>query len=76
MWCIVKKPDEVIVHHGRTEGEATIIWERNETGPQKIEFFRETVRDSLYEIVGWGYYGDDNPNLAPRFWFLGTYRRK
>lgn len=76
LWCVVIKPDETVVHTGETEGEHTIIWRRSLTRPLKLEYFRETVADDQYTIRGWGYYGDDEPDLAPRTWFLGTYERE
>lgn len=75
MLCIVHKPDETVRHEGHLEDEHTIIWQRSERAPLKIEYFRETVLQDSYTIIGWGYYGDDDPALTPRTWFLGEYRR-
>ncbi len=75
MLCIVDKPDERIVHSGSLDGPATIIWQRSERNPLKIEYFRESVSSDTYEIVGWGYYGDDDPDRSPQTWFYGSYRR-
>lgn len=75
MWCVVKKPNETIVHEGATNGLAMIIWQREEEKPQKIEYFVETVTYDSYEIVGWGYYEGDDKNLAPRYWYYGDYSR-
>ena len=75
LWCVVKKPDETIVHHGFLDGEDTIIWQRNLKSPLKIEYFRETVEGDFYKIWGWGYYGDDDPTLTPRLWFIGDYNK-
>ena len=75
MWCIVVKPDETVIHSGETDGDDTIIWQRNVAAPLKIERFRETVTDSAYTIWGWGYYGEDDPNLSPKLWFWGDYKR-
>ena len=75
MWCIVQKPDEQIIHTGSLQGEHTIIWERALEKPLKIEHFRETVLAESYEIIGYGYYGDDDPQLGPRTWFHGKYQR-
>jgi len=36
MWCVVKKPDETVIHEGDAENN-TIIWQRNERSPQKID---------------------------------------
>ena len=75
MWCIVQKPDELIIHSGSLQGEHTIVWERALDNPLKIEHFCETVFAQSYEIVGYGYYGDDDPKLGPRTWFHGNYQR-
>lgn len=76
MWCVVVKPDETVIHAGRTEGEKTIIWQRHEKNPQKVEYFKETVDTSLYEIIGYGYYEGDELNLSPKYWFYGKYLRQ
>ncbi|WP_020527926.1 hypothetical protein [Flexithrix dorotheae] len=73
--CVVNKPDEKVVHQGRLDQEHTIIWSRNISNPLKIEYFRETVRQDSYTIIGWGYYGDDNPKLSPKTWFRGDYKK-
>lgn len=75
LWCVVKKPEETIVHSGSLADSTTLIWQRDEREPLKIEYFRETVRQDEYVIVGWGYYGDDDPQLTPRYWFRGRYER-
>ena len=78
MLCIVKKPDETVIHDGYIDAEDdhTIIWHREESTPQKIEFFRETVLENTYEIIGWGYYEGDDTTLSPRLWFHGKYVRQ
>lgn len=77
MLCIVKKPDEIVIHDGYIDNDNhTIIWHRTETTPQKIEFFRETVLEKTYEIIGWGYYEGDDVKLSPRLWFYGKYVRQ
>ncbi len=76
MWCVVKKPDETVMHKGSTEDNNTIIWQRNEKDPQKIEYFKETVSQQFYEIIGWGYYQGDDPKLSPRLWFYSKYERQ
>ena len=76
MWCIVNKPHEKVVHHGKTEGEKTIIWFQNQKTPQRIEYFQETVDELFYEIIGYGYYDGDDINLSPRLWFYGKYERQ
>lgn len=75
LWCVVKKPDETVIHSGRTEGVNVIIWQRELHNPLKIEYFRETVLENEYHITGWGYYGDDDPNLTPQLWFEALYHR-
>ncbi len=76
MWCIVRKPDETVIHTGNTEGDSTIIWERNEKTPQKIEYFKEIVSSQFYEIIGWGYYQNDDPKKSPKLWFYAKYEKQ
>ncbi|HFA51846.1 MAG TPA: hypothetical protein ENJ95_22750 [Bacteroidetes bacterium] len=76
MWCVVRKPGERVIHKGSTEGEHTIIWQRNESSPQRIEYFKETVGDDYYEIIGWGYYEGDDVKLSPPLWFYAKYERE
>ena len=73
--CVVIKPNDTVVHDGYLEKENTIIWQRNEKTPQKVEYFRETVDQQFYEIIGWGYYDGDDLSLSPKFWFYGKYER-
>lgn len=75
LWCVVRKPEETVIHRGTPLSERTLIWSRDEIDPQKVEYFRETVSDSLYTILGWGYYEGDDPQKMPPFWFSATYRR-
>ena len=75
LWCIVDKPNEQIRHEGCWEKPTTIIWQGVHQHPFKIEYFRETVSDSAYTIVGWGYYGNDDPTKSPKTWFWGDYRK-
>ncbi len=75
LWCVVVKPDETVIHQGILVDETTIIWARSKKTPLKIERFRETVQADVYTIYGWGYYGDDDPNMPPRMWFRGVYHR-
>lgn len=75
LWCVVQKPDETIVHHGSMQDASTLIWQRDERDPLKIEYFHESVEGDYYKIIGWGYYGDDNPKLSPKTWFVGDYSR-
>ena len=76
MWCVVHKPEETVIHNGSREGTNTIIWQRNEKKPQRVEFFKETVGAEYYEIIGWGYYAGDDLSLTPRLWFYSKYERK
>ncbi len=75
LFCILNKPQEKIIHTGNYLGNNTIIWSRKILKPLKIEFFKEKVDSTKYIIVGWGYYGKDNPNLTPRTWFYGNYSK-
>jgi len=50
MWCIVNKAHETVIHHGKTDGKQTIIWQQNQESPQKIEFFQETVNEKFYGL--------------------------
>jgi hypothetical protein len=74
--CVVRKPDETVVHQGILEEPHTIVWRRKLDAPFKEEYFRETVRGDVYEIVGWGYYGDVDTTLSPPLWFHGRYERR
>lgn len=76
LWCVVKKPDKTVVLRGHLEAGHTIVWQRSVENPFTIEYFRETVKGERYTIVGWGYYGDDDPQLSPRLWFRGEYLRQ
>lgn len=73
LWCVVRKPDETVIHRGQLQGTNTIIWSRDERNPLKVEYFQETVEDSRYTIRGWGYYNGANPDKMPPFWFRATY---
>lgn len=75
MWCVVRKPNETVIHEGSKEGENTIIWQRTEQNPQRVEYFKETVRATTYEIIGWGYYEGDDLNKMPKTWFYAQYQR-
>lgn len=74
MWCVVKKSDELVIHKGLTDGTNTIIWYSENT--EKSEYFKETVSTQFYEIIGWGYYGEDDREMTPRLWFYGKYERQ
>lgn len=76
MWCVVRKPDETVIHTGNTENDTTIIWKRNEKTPQKIEYFKEIVSGEFYEIIGWGYYQNDDPAKSPKLWFYAKYEKQ
>lgn len=75
MWCVVRKPDDTVIHEGSLEGSRTIIWQRNRPKPQSIEYFRETVLKDTYSIIGWGYYEGDDLEKMPKYWFLAEYNR-
>ena len=74
--CIVNKPDEQVIHKGSIPTDSTIVWERSEKNPLKIEYFYEEVTPRTYSIIGWGYYGDVDPNLSPPMWFSAVYERQ
>ncbi|MEM8908639.1 MAG: hypothetical protein AAGD05_12385 [Bacteroidota bacterium] len=76
MWCVVQKPDELIVHKGSLKDAQTIIWQSQQEAPQKIEYFQERVSEKYYEIIGYGYYDGDDTDLSPRLWFYGKYERQ
>ena len=75
MYCVVKKPDDLVIHDGMTEGKDTIIWRRDRKSPLSVEYFRETVAKDTYTIIGWGYYAGDDTTKAPRLYFSATYSR-
>lgn len=75
LWRVIHKPDETIIREGTMDGPETIIWQRNEQNPQKIEYFRETVSGDTYTVLGWGYYEGDDTSLMPRYWYYGFYKR-
>ena len=75
MICVVNKPDEQVLHLGEVPADQTIIWQRSLQDPTKVEYFYEWVEGDTYSILGWGYYGQDDPQLTPRMWFYATYRR-
>lgn len=71
--CFVYKPNETVIHDGEYFGNNTIVWKRSLSNPLKIEYFKETVKNGHYKIIGWGYYGNDDPTLTPRYWFYADY---
>ncbi len=75
-WCVVQKPDEMVIHGGVSKGESTIIWSRDEKTPLKVEYFQETVGEKYYEIIGWGYYKGDDTDLTPKLWFYSKYEKQ
>ncbi|MEZ5042330.1 MAG: hypothetical protein R2828_20695 [Saprospiraceae bacterium] len=75
MWCVVRKPNETVIHQGTHKGENTIVWQRQEQQPQRIEYFHETVLPNTYEIIGWGYYDGDDITKMPKTWFYAQYQR-
>lgn len=77
MWCIVRKPDETVIHQGATLPPETIIWQRNIQAPaQRIEYFKETVLENNYYIIGYGYYDGDDPKMMPKLWFYAAYEKQ
>lgn len=73
--CFVHKPNETVIHNGEYLGNNTIVWQRSLSNPLKIEYFKETVNNDHYKIIGWGYYGSDDPALTPRYWFYADYEK-
>jgi len=76
LWCVVRKPDETVIHEGEKDGDHVLVWQRSEQNPQKIERFRETVKRDTYEIIGYGYYEGDDTTKTPKYWFYGRYERQ
>jgi hypothetical protein len=74
LWCVVQKPTEKIVHQGRFVAPNTLIWSRSEKAPLRKEYFEETVSEDNYQILGYGYYGTDDPTLSPKTWFIANYQ--
>ncbi len=75
LWCVVHKPDDVVLHRGVLVSSDTIVWTRDRQSPLAIEHFEEQVAKHRYTIRGWGYYGADDPKLAPRLYFDAIYTR-
>ncbi len=75
LYCVVDKPDDLVVHTGEVPGDDTIIWSRDRAEPLAVETFVETVKGETYTIIGWGMYEGDDPNRGPRLFFEATYRR-
>lgn len=73
--CVVNKPDEQVIHQGMIPADSTIIWGRDLSDPTKVEYFYEEIKANTYFIVGWGYYGEDDPELTPKTWFYAAYDR-
>ncbi|MEM7371269.1 MAG: hypothetical protein AAF587_21820 [Bacteroidota bacterium] len=73
--CLVQKPDDRVIHSGSLLDKHIIIWERSISAPKNIEYFYEQVELDTYYILGWGYYGEDDPSLSPKTWFYGEYHR-
>jgi hypothetical protein len=76
LWCLVTKPDEVVIHSGTNPAKDTIEWQRDLKSPLKIEYFYESVTPTTYSIVGYGYYGNDKPDLMPRTYFYAQYQKQ
>jgi NADPH-dependent 2,4-dienoyl-CoA reductase/sulfur reductase-like enzyme len=75
LYCVVRKPDDLVIHTGSRPTPDTIIWQRDRSEPLALEWFKETVSSESYTIVGWGYYGSDDPTRAPRTFFHARYVR-
>lgn len=75
LFCIVDKPEEKVIHKGFIDKEGFIIWSRNEELPLRKEYFKEKAVGDTYSIIGYGYYGDDDPSLSPKMWFKGIYKK-
>ncbi len=76
MWCVVHKPNDTVIHEGSIPNKTTIIWQSSQKSPLKVEYFYEIVTDAYYEIIGYGYYNNDDINLSPKLWFYGKYKRQ
>lgn len=76
MWCVIKKPDETVIHRGNRLNGQTITWQRKQYDPFVEEYFYETVNQNTYEIIGWGYYGTADTTMSPPMWFYGRYERQ
>lgn len=74
MWCVVRKPNDTVIHEGSAPNKETIIWQSNKS--QRIEYFYETVTKDYYEIIGYGYYNNDDTSMSPKLWFYGKYERQ
>ena len=74
MWCVVHKPTDTVIHAGSTPNAETIVWQSDTS--QRTEYFYETVTQEYYEIIGYGYYGNDDTSLSPKLWFYGKYERQ
>jgi hypothetical protein len=75
LWCVVHKPDDLVLHAGDLVRPNTIVWSRDRREPLAVEHFEERVTAKEYTIRGWGYYGSDNPALAPKTYFDASYTR-
>jgi len=76
MWCVVHKPNDVVIHEGSAPEDGLIIWSSDQKSPPKMEYFYETVTEQEYEIIGYGYYGKDDTSKSPKLWFYGKYERQ
>ena len=75
LFCIVKKPTDLVIHDGRLDGRDTIIWTRSRKTPKAVEYFRESVSEDSYVISGYGYYGDEDLDKKPRMHFYAEYKK-
>lgn len=76
MWCVVHKPNDVVIHEGSAPEDGLIIWQSEQTSPLKVEYFYESVSEKTYEIIGFGYYGNEDTAQSPKLWFYGNYERQ
>ena len=75
LYCMVNKPQEVVNHQGFSPEKGVIIWHREKLDPVSVEYFYERVKEDVYTITGWGYYGEDDLTIGPKTWFKAEYKR-
>jgi hypothetical protein len=64
-----------VIHRGNALDPRTFTWQRDLHEPLEIEYFRLTIENDRCEVIGWGYYGQDDPMKVPRVWYWGSYER-
>lgn len=57
---------------GYVEKDGHFVWTRSSDDPKALEFFKHINKGNKIRIVGWGYYGNDDLNKAPRIGILET----